>query len=191
MSFTFLHTYSGYSLEKSGLKIDEYVSAAKKAGLSSLGLSDYETLSGVPAFVHKCEEQGIKPIIGEDFYFDNLLFSFFVINEKGYRNLLKFNLLKSKDELTLNFVKEHNDGLAIILSIQNDALKRAYISEVDALPRKMAKLSMGLKHFLLGIDVNEEKEYISYMREFADKYGYKTIAFPTVKYLKKSDAIVL
>ena len=191
MSFTFLHTYSGYSFEKSGLMIDEYVATAKKMGLTSLGLSDFETLTGIPPFVHECEKANIKPIIGEDFYFDNLLFSFFVINEKGYRNLLQFNLLKSKNELTLDFVQNHNEGLAIILSIQNDALKRAYISEQDKFSHKMAQLTKGMKHFLLGIDVNDETDYITYMREFADKYGYNTIAFPTVKYVKKDDAIIL
>ena len=74
MSFTFLHVYSGYSFEKSGLKIDEYVKAAKKAGYVSLGLSDFATLSGIPSFVSECEKNSIKPIVGQDFYFDNLLF---------------------------------------------------------------------------------------------------------------------
>ena len=191
MSFTPLHVYTGYSFEKSGLKIDQYVSNAKKLGYKSLGISDFESLSGGPSFVHACEKQGIKPIIGEDFYFDNLLLTFIVKNEIGYRNLLKLNHYNSQRSLSLKVVKENNEGLAIILSIQNDAIKRAYISEFSELPKKMAKLARGIDDFYLGIDVNDELTYINDMRSFAFSHGYQTIAFPHVKYVKKEDAIIL
>lgn len=191
MSFTFLHVYSGYSFEKSGLKIDEYVKAAKKSGYLSLGLSDYATLSGIPSFVQECEKNSIKPIIGQDFYFDNLLFSLYVLNETGYRNLLKINYECAHNNLNLKFLKENNAGLVVILTIQNDAFKKVYISEPDTLARKMARLSDGLKYFYLGIEVNDEKGYIEFMREFATNHGYKTVAFPFVKYIKKEDAIIL
>ena len=191
MSFTFLHVYSGYSFEKSGLKIDEYVKAAKKAGYLSLGLSDFATLSGIPTFVQECEKNSIKPIVGQDFYFDNLLFSFYVLNETGYRNLLKINYEYAHGNLNLKFLKENNNGLVVILSIQNDAFKKVYISEPDTLARKMAKLSADIKYFYLGIEVNDEKDYVEFMREFAENHGYKTVAFPFVKYIKKEDAIIL
>lgn len=191
MSFTFLHVYSGYSFEKSGLKIDEYVKASKKAGYLSGGLSDFASLSGIPSFVSECEKSGIKPIVGQDFYFDNLLFSFYVLNEAGYRNLLKINYEFAHGSLNLKFLKENNNGLVVILSIQNDAFKKVYISESDTLARKMAKLSTGIKYFYLGIEVNDENDYVEFMREFAEKHGYKTVAFPFVKYVKKDDAIIL
>lgn len=191
MPFTFLHVYSGYSFEKSGLKIDEYVKAAKKAGYLSLGLSDFATLSGIPSFVQECKKNSIKPIVGQDFYFDNLLFSFYVLNETGYRNLLKINYEYAHGNLNLKFLKENNNGLVVILSIQNDAFKKVYISEPDTLARKMAKLSTDIKYFYLGIEVNDEKDYVEFMREFAENHGYKTVAFPFVKYIKKEDAIIL
>ena len=191
MPFVPLHVYSGYSFEKSGLKIDQYVKAAKKLGLNAIGLSDFASLSGAPSFVHQCEENNLKPIIGQDFYFDNLLFSFFVINEVGYRNLLKLNYQYSLGKLGLKFLKENSNGLAVILSIQNDAFKKVYISEPQELAKKMAKLSNGIKEFYLGIEVNHKLEYLNFMRDFAKKYGYSTIAFPMIKYIKKDDAIIL
>ena len=191
MQFVPLHVYSGYSFGKSGLKIDQYVKAAKKFGYTSLGLTDFASLSTAPLLVHECEANNIKPIIGEDFYFDNLLFSLIVINEVGYRNLLKCNYEYALGKLNLRFLKEHSDGLAVILSIQNDAFKKVYISEPQELAKKMAKLSNGIKEFYLGIEVNHELEYLNFMRDFAKKYGYLTIAFPAVKYVKKEDAIIL
>ena len=191
MPFVPLHVYSGYSFEKSGLKIDQYVKAAKKIGYTALGLSDFASLSGMPIFVHECEQNDIKPIVAEDFYFDNLLFTFVVLNEVGYRNLLQLNYQNSQGKLSLKFLKEHNAGLAVILSIQNDAIKKAYLTLPDELPKKMVKLSNGLKEFYLGIELSDELQYINFMREFAEKYGYETIAFPMVKYIKKEDAIIL
>lgn len=191
MQFVPLHVYSGYSFGKSGLKIDQYVKVAKKCGYTSLGLTDFASLSAAPLLVHECEANNIKPIIGEDFYFDNLLFSLIVINEVGYRNLLKCNYEYALGKLNLRFLKEHSDGLAVILSIQNDAFKKVYISEPQELAKKMAKLSNGIKEFYLGIEVNHELEYLNFMRDFAKKYGYLTIAFPAVKYVKKEDAIIL
>lgn len=191
MSFVPLHVYSGYSFEKSGLKIDQYVLAAKKMGYTAIGLSDFEYLSGVPYFVHECEKANIKPIIGEDFYFDNLLFTFIVLNETGYRNLLKFNYQNSQGKLSLRFLKENSEGLATILSIQNDAIKKAYIVNPDEVASKMFKLSKGIANFYLGIEVNEELEYINFMRDFVKKHSYQSIAFPMIKYVKKEDAIIL
>ena len=191
MSFVPLHVYSGYSFEKSGLKIDQYVKASKKAGYLSIGLSDYASLSGMPVFVHECEETGLKPIVAEDFYFDNLLFTFIVLNEVGYRNLLQLNYQNAQERLNLKFLKEHNEGLVTVLSIQNDAIKKAYLTAKEDLPKKMAKLSLGIKHFYLGIELSDELEYINYMRDFVEKYGYNSIAFPMIKYIKKEDAIIL
>ena len=191
MPFPFLHVYSGYSFEKSGLKVDQYVERAKKLGCVSTALTDYQTLSGVPAFVHACQKANIKPIIGEDFYFDNLLFTFIVLNEVGYRNLLKLNYESSKGNLKLSVLKEHNDGLVVILPIQNDALKKVYISEPDSLAKKMVKLTTGIKYFFLGIEVNDEINYVNFMREFASNHNYKCVAFPMVKYASKDDAIIL
>ena len=150
MQFAPLHVYSGYSFERSGLKIDQYVKAAKKLGYTALGLTDFESLSGIPSFVHECEIASIKPIVGQDFYFDNLLFSFIVLNETGYRNLLKLNYLFSQNKLSIKALKESNDGLAVILPIQNDAIKAAFISNPVEFPMKLMKLSKGIKEFYYG-----------------------------------------
>lgn len=191
MPFVALHAYSGYSFLKSGLKIDQYVKQAKKYGYTALGLSDLNNLSGAPKFFHLAKEEGLKPIIGEDFHADNLDFSVFVLNESGYRTLLKYNELHNEGELNFKFINQNNDGIALILPIQNDAIKRVFISERDKLPHKLALLSKGIKHFYLGIEVNEDPQYVKEMREFIEKYSYESIAFPSIKYLKKDDAIIL
>ena len=191
MNYTPLHVYSGYSLLKSGLKIDQYLDMAKKMGLETVGLSDFATLSAAPIIFHGAKERGLKVILGEDLVIENLLFSFFVLNEEGYKNLLKLSLKVEKGENLKDAILDHNEGLAIVLTTQNDPLKQALITDKDSFARKLAKLTRGFSNFYLGLEVTNEESYISTIREFAFSHGYKLLAFPSVKYIKKEDAIVL
>ena len=191
MSFIPLHVYSGYSFLKSGLKIDEYLKNAKKLGYTTVGISDFQNLSSAPVIFHEAEKNGQKVVLGEDLLIDNLLFSFYVLNETGYRNLLKLSLLVEKGEIHYNKIPDYNEGLAIVLSTQNDLLKQALISNENEFASKLAKLTRGYNDFYIGLDVTNEKSYIEAIREFAFSHGYKLIAFPTIKYIKKEDAIVL
>ena len=191
MNYTPLHVYSGYSLLKSGLKIDQYLDAAKKMGLTTVGISDFATFTGAPVMYHEAEKRELKVILGEDLIIENLLFSFFVLNETGYRNLLKLSLEVEKGNNLKDKILEYNEGLAIVLSTNNDALKQSLISEEDSFARKLAKLTRGFSNFYLGLEVTQETAYVQTMREFAFSHGYKLLAFPSIKYVKKEDAIVL
>ena len=191
MTYTPLHVYSGYSLLKSGLKVTEYLDAAKKMGLTSVGLCDFNSFTGAPLIYQEANKKGLKVILGEDLIIENLLFSFFVLNEEGYRNLLKMSLEVEKGNNLRDVIMNHNEGLAIVLSTQNDALKQALISDESNFARKLSKLTRGFNDFYLGLEVTEETSYIETIREFAFSHGYKVIAFPSVKYIKKEDAIVL
>ena len=191
MNYTPLHVYSGYSLLKSGLKIDQYLDAAKKMGLTTVGISDFATLTGAPVMFHEAEKRGLNVILGEDLVIENLLFSFFVLNEEGYKNLLKLSLEVEKGKNLKDIVLEYNEGLAVVLSTNNDLLKQSLISDENEFARKLAKLTRGFSNFYLGLEVTNETSYIQTIREFAFSHGYKLLAFPSVKYVKKEDAIVL
>src|SRR6056297_3131239 len=62
--FIHLHTYSGYSLMQSIMKIDELVNCAKTLQMSAIALTDKESLAGAILFYKAALEVGIKPIIG-------------------------------------------------------------------------------------------------------------------------------
>lgn len=191
MSYIPLHVYSGYSFLKSGLKIDQYLNEAKKRGMDYVGLSDFASFTGAPSLYHEAEKLGLKPILGEDLIIDNLLFSFFVINETGYQNLLKLSLLVEKNEATSESILEYNDGLAIVLTTQNDLLKQSLITNENDFAKKLAKLTRGFENFYLGLEVTSEVNFVKSIRDFAFSHGYKLVAFPSIKYIKKDDAIVL
>lgn len=66
--FVHLHTHSHYSLLEALPKIPELVAAAKADGQKALALTDNGNLYGAIDFYKECKEQGLKPIIGVDFY---------------------------------------------------------------------------------------------------------------------------
>ena len=191
MNYIPLHVYSGYSFLKSGLKIDQYLSTAKKLGLKTVGISDFANLSGAPSIYHEAEKLGINVVLGEDLLIDNLLFSFYVLNETGYKNLLLLSLKVEEGKANYETIAEHNEGLAIVLTTQNDPLKQSLLQSESDFAKKLAKLSRGFENFYLGLEVTKEDEYVKSIRDFAFSHGYKLVAFPTIKYIKKEDAIVL
>ena len=91
----------------------------------------------------------------------------------------------------INKVKELSEGLAVVISTQNDALKQSLLEDENSFALKLAKLTRGFDHFYLGLDVTSEENYVKTIREFAFSHGYKLLAFPSIKYIKKEDAIVL
>lgn len=190
MNYVPLHVYSGYSLLKSGLKIDQYLDAAKKMGLTTVGISDFATFASAPVINQEAKKRGLKVVFGEDLEIENLVLSFFVLNETGYRNLLKLALEVEKGSKFKDTILEYNEGLAIVLSTQNDALKKALISDENEFSRKLSKLTRGLSNFYLGLDVTNEINYVETIRDFAFSHGYTLLAFPSIRYVKKEDAIV-
>ncbi|MEK7135340.1 MAG: PHP domain-containing protein, partial [Patescibacteria group bacterium] len=132
--FTHLRTHSHYSLLEAIPKIPELVKRAKKLGMESLALTDAGNLYGAIEFYKECVDEGIKPIIGVDFYVatrtrhdkearvDNQRTRLVLLaeNEAGYKNLLKLvtaSYLEGfyyKPRIDRELLERHNEGLIAI-----------------------------------------------------------------------------
>lgn len=189
MSFTPLHVYSGYTYLKSALKLDEYVKQAKAFKYDSIGLCDFDSFSAFPRFVELCKKANIKPIIGQEIHIDDIAFSFYVLNEAGYRNLLNIYLKQKQERLDLDYIRLNNDGLVVILSTDNKVFKEQFENQ-NTFPKYLAKLTRDIQNIYLGLSA-KDLTYNQKIRDFSYSHGYTTIAFPSVKYLKKEDAINL
>ncbi|MAZ67543.1 DNA polymerase III subunit alpha [bacterium] len=101
--FIHLHVHSHFSLLNALPKIPTLVEAAKKDGQTALALTDDGNLYGAIEFYKTCTNEGIKPIIGVDFFvaprtrhdkehrIDNYTSRLVLLaqNKKGYDNLIK------------------------------------------------------------------------------------------------------
>ncbi len=133
--FVHLHTHSHYSFLEALPKIDELVAAAKKNGMSAIGLTDSGNMHGAIEFYKAAEDAGIKPILGVDTYVaprsrfekDRTLDAkrsrlvLLAENMRGYKNLLAL-VTKShvegffeKPRVDTELLREHREGIIAII----------------------------------------------------------------------------
>ena len=193
MSFIPLHVYTGYSFLQSGITEENFLKALKKRGFKGSGITDFNSLSGVPHFYKALKQEKLNLLAGVDFLIDDNLLSFFALNEEGYRNLLKLLFIKRTRNLTYEEVGRHKAGLAVVLAIAHSKLSSLFETERDQIPHFLLPISNLGEHFYLGIEfgVGEDELFVAYMRDFARTHGYQTVAFPFIRYIDKKDAIVL
>jgi DNA polymerase-3 subunit alpha len=122
MSFVPLHVYSGFSYLQSGLVAPKIPFLAKKMGYEGCGICDNGTLSGYAPFTHAAKDAGITPVYGMDASLTDGVFSLFVRNEEGYRNLCALTYLASESKLSLQDVYDHAKGLICVYPLESSFL---------------------------------------------------------------------
>lgn len=192
--FAPLRIISGYSFLKSGLTIDKIAASVTKEGFSGAGLSDEGFLYGVPSFVEAMEKAKKGYLIGLAVNFDNNSLVLYASSEEGYRNLLKITALVSKDEFTINVLKDNHTGLIGVLETNYGKFKEEFsLTPSVEFTKYFAKLSTSVDCFYLGLEITNKEEFkrAQEIREFSNEHAYETLAFPRIRYQKKSDAIIL
>ncbi len=192
MSYLPLHVSSGNSFLRSALTLRRIGGLASKYKFPYLSVSDYGTCSSFPEVNKMAKIIGAKPIFGMDVEIEGNSFSLYVLNETGYQNLLLIDCLFSEEKLTLSFLKEHSEGLSIVLASEQSFLHETYRTKAEEIPEKLRELASSFSSFRLGVPyLPSEKSFVSFLRNFVEKYPYQAIAFPHILYEKKEDAITL
>jgi DNA polymerase-3 subunit alpha len=110
MKFIHLHNHSDYSILDGGITVDRLIGRAKELGMPGIALTDHGNMFGAIDFYQKARKEGIKPIIGQEFYVapgsrfkkesargsgGEIAYHLILLakNEEGYRNLLKLSSL--------------------------------------------------------------------------------------------------
>ena len=131
MKFVSLHNHSHFSLLDGYQTIPEMVSRAKELGATALSITDHGTMRGVVEFYKECKVQGIKPIIGCEFYFcpditvrDRSMTHHLVLlamNDVGYRNLKELDTIAYKEahmfykpRIDESDLRKHSDGIVCL-----------------------------------------------------------------------------
>ena len=194
--FVPLHIISGYSFLQSGLTIARISDAIKKNEYYGAGLADNSAMYGIPEFVQAMDKINKPFIIGMNLVIQNEYVTLFVISETGYRNLLKLNSFMQNEELTFENIKEFKEGIICVLETNKGTFNEKFIEcgDTNTFRKYLFNISDVFKdNFYLGIEIisSEDKQYAEQVRKFADEYAYECVAFPSIKYAKKDDAIVL
>ena len=123
--YTPLYIKTDYSLLSSLIKIDDLIVKLKELGITSCGICD-DNLYGTMEFIHKCEKEGIKPVIGLDL--KNILL--FAKTKKGYYNLVKIETYKNFDKLEDSVLKKYKDDLICVALDKESYDKYNFFSDI-------------------------------------------------------------
>ena len=84
----YLNVHSYYSLRFGTLSIDRLIDLGKENGAGEMALTDINTTMGIPEFVRKAKEKGIRPVAGAEIRNgDELLFTGLARNKEGFKEL--------------------------------------------------------------------------------------------------------
>jgi DNA polymerase III alpha subunit len=125
-----LTTHSAFSLQEGLLTPTELAQAAQASGMTALGLTDHNLLTGVIEFVTACKAAKIQPIIGLEIDLNEGPVSLFAISLEGWSCLCRLsssiNLRDNPDALcTLDMLSSCSKGL-IAVSKQPQLLKEIF-----------------------------------------------------------------
>ncbi|MCQ2802484.1 MAG: DNA polymerase III subunit alpha [Bacilli bacterium] len=193
MKFAPLNIVSGYSFLRSALTIEKITGAVKKNDYFGAGLADFGVLYGAPSFSKALKSINRPLLIGLTIELDDQ-YVVYANSEIGYRNIIAISKEISLEKLNIDFLLNHLSGTILVLETNYGKFKSDFDKEFNQdYLTSLAKLSSKCDDFYLGLEVTTKSEFkvAQNIREFAKERGYKTIAFPKIKYQAKEDAMVL
>jgi DNA polymerase-3 subunit alpha len=152
-----LTTHSAYSLQEGLATPAELVQAAQSHGMSALGLTDHNLLTGAVEFVTACKDAGIQPILGLEIDLEHGSLQLLAMSAEGWSNLCRLSsalALRDKPEAvcTLEMLSAYSKDLIALSAVQLEELKsvfrdRLYVSlrhpsDADRLSELARKLNL-------------------------------------------------
>ena len=154
-----------YSFLTSLITIDDLIDFAKTNNLTSLCICD-DNMYGVMEFIHKCNDNNIKPIVGLDIG-KALLFA---KNYQGYQNLMKLATIKSERELELSDLI--NNSLSLIAFTNEEEIKAIFEDNYPNNLRKILCLNKEDLEILKYLHMLRDNKTISLEYEFNNDVYY-------------------
>ena len=164
-----LNIKTNYNLLSSLIKIDDVISYAKENKIKSLGIADTNMFATLE-FYKKCINNDIKPLIGVEYFINDLSITCYAINYEGYKSLIKLTSILKDRELELKDIINNKNNLVVIIPFSS-------LSLYKELSNKIVNLYLGFK------DAKEYKEELILTKN--------VIFFNDIRYIKKDDKELL
>lgn len=195
MTFAPIHIISGYNFLKSGLTVSKIVSSIQENNYFGGAITDEGSLFSLPSFVNAMEAIKKPFIAGMSFEISNDYLVVYATDEASYKTLIKLSTLYQKKELTYDSFKNHAGLIGVIETKKGNFFDffNQMIDEDNKFNHALNKIAKMFDSFYLGIEVTSKAEasYANKVRKFAFAHSYDCVAFPSIRYQAKDDAIVL
>ena len=213
MSFVHLHLHTEYSLLDGAIRIDELINKAKETNMPAVAITDHGSMFGAIELYRKCKENGIKPIIGCEFYVaprsrmdkegridtepNHLIL--LAMNNVGYKNLVKLCSIGYtegfyyKPRIDVEVLEKYNEGLICLSGCIAGGLSRKIINGDVEGAKEMLQVYLsifGKDRYYLELQDNKLREQIlvnQKLLEFSKEFGVKIVATNDCHYLNKED----
>ncbi len=209
-SFVHLHVHTQYSILQATVDIPGLVAKAKEYNMPAVAITDFANLYGAFQFTREATNQGIKPIVGVEFYvcrnhtdksvkdngFQQVLLA---KNKAGYHNLAKLSshafvdgfyylpridkdlLLQYKENLIASTGNLYGEVPSLILNVGEKQAEEAFVWYHE-------QFGEDFYAELLNHGKEENRVVNQVLLKFCKKYGVKYFASNDVFYISQSDA---
>lgn len=210
-NFVHLHLHTEYSLLDGAAKISKLVKILKERGATACAMTDHGNMYGAVKFYKACNANGIKPIIGTEFYVSPDLnvksgrpeISHLILiakNQTGYQNLMKLNSIAwlkgfyYKPRIDYDTLEKYSEGLICSTACISGDVPKLLIQERYEEAKKLALRLKGMfaeGDFYIEVQdhgIANQRKILPHLFSLAEEIGVKTIATNDVHYLYKDDA---
>lgn len=212
--FIHLHNHTHYSLLDGLTKIPQLVKRAKEYGMEALAITDHGVMYGVVEFYIKCQDVGIKPILGCEIYIaprrmedktphiDTRPYHLVLLarNLTGYQNLIQIVTAANlkgyyyKPRVDKEFLSEHSDGLIALSACLAGEVPRLIMSgKIDKAKKAISyyKNLFGEDNFYLEVqhhpELPDQIKVNEVIFKLAKETNTKVVATNDCHYLEKED----
>jgi len=204
-----LHVHSDYSILDGYATIDEIVKRVSELGQNAVALTDHGTLAGLVEFYIKTKSNGIKPILGCEFYYvdgeefakDSKRYHITILaeNHTGYQNLLRLSYYAHlegfyyKPRINFRLLKEYNEGLIVTTGCLQGLIPNLILNgQIDMAERKILEFLevFNDRYYIELSDHGIKRQDIvnKTLLDFSSKYGIKVIATNDTHYAYREHA---
>lgn len=230
-NFVHLHLHSEYSLLDGSVRLTHQMfkkdddgkmksvtayplaEALQARGMDAVAITDHGNMYGVHVFVETMRKNGIKPIIGSEFYvadnmyvknsdvlYKNYHLVLLAKNEKGYKNLMKLSSASfvdgfyGKPRIDLDLLQKYSEGLICCTACLAGAIPRHLLhNDYEGAKQYALKMKAMFDEGDFYIELQdhslpEEKKVLPLLYQLAKEIGVKVVATNDVHYIERADA---
>ncbi len=207
--FIHLHLHTEYSLLDGACKIGNLINHCKNNGIDTVCITDHGNMYGALQLAEKAMENGIKYIIGCEFYLtkdmndkttntaEHLIL--LAKNKAGYKNLVQLDSMAFVDgfyykpKIDYKVLKEHSEGVICLSACLAGGIPRRLTAGDYEGAKKLALYLQSVfgEDFYIEIQdhgIPEEKQILPRLVELANEIGAQLVATNDVHYINKEDA---
>ncbi len=217
--FTHLHLHTVYSLLDGAIRIKDLISHVKSEGMDSVAITDHGNMFGVIDFYEEAKQQGIKPIIGSEFYVapgsrlektnvdgvkDGQSYHMILLAKdlEGYRNLIKLSSRSylegfyRKPRIDYELLAQYSGGLIGTSACLAGEINRKILSKQEGEAQDLAlhlQDVLGKGNFFLEIQnhgIPEQEIAAKGSIEIHKKTGIPLVLTNDAHFLRRQDRMV-